>query len=191
MPKKLIYGAGINDADYFVRPKDGGKQPICQFYLKWYNMIQRCYDDKYAARFPTYTECKVCDEWLTFSNFKEWMKNQDWEGKQLDKDLIIKGNKIYSPETCAFVDMVTNLFSNDKSSVCGKWPLGVSFDRVKNKFQVKCSNPFTKKTESVGYFTCPIKAHQAWKRRKHELACQLADLQTDNRVASALRTRYL
>lgn len=119
------------------------------------------------------------------------MEVQSWQGKQLDKDLLVKGNKFYSPENCVFVDRVTNSFTIDRGANRGVWPLGVSFDKRDVKFRAQCSNPFTKKNENLGYFTCSDEAHQAWKKRKHELACQLADLQTDKRVAAALRTRYL
>ena len=59
------------------------------------------------------------------------------------------------------------------------------------KFTAQCNNPITKGREGCGYFDCPEKAHASWKRRKHEIACQLAELQTDQRVSKALRSRYL
>ena len=65
---------------------------------------------EYLERRPAYKDVVVRQEWLTFSNFKRWMEKQDWEGKQLDKDIIVLGNKVYSPETCAFVLGVTNGF---------------------------------------------------------------------------------
>lgn len=191
MPKKLVFGIGLNDADYFIRPRDGEKQPICQFYLKWYNMMQRCYGNKYQAKYPTYIGCKVCDEWLTFSKFKAWMEKQDWQSKELDKDLLVKGNKVYSPDTCVFVDGATNRFTLDGGATRGEWPLGVCFDKERGRFLSLCNNPFTGKQENLGRFTCQDQAHQAWKKRKHELALQLANLQTDSRVAKSLRSMYL
>lgn len=50
--------------------------------------------------------CSVCEEWLTFSNFKRWMEQQDYEGKALDKDLLVSQNKTYSSETCVFVPRI-------------------------------------------------------------------------------------
>jgi hypothetical protein len=119
------------------------------------------------------------------------MQGQDWEGKQLDKDLLIVGNKLYSPETCVFVSKITNTFTIDCGASRGEWPIGVNFDKHRGKLKVRCCNPFSKKAEHIGLFTCKNKAYEAWKNRKHELACQLADLQTDERVAAALRSRYL
>lgn len=188
---KLIYGAGINDADYPVQPTVNERQMICLVYQTWKGMLQRCYDANFQKSNLTYIDCSVCDEWLTFSNFKRWMEKQDWRNKQLDNDLIVKGNKIYSPETCVFVDSMTNHFTTDSGATRGKWPIGAYFDVKAGKFKAQCSNPFTKKQVFLGYFTCQNEAHLAWKKRKHELACKLADLQTDERVANALRTRYL
>ena len=188
---KLVHGVGVNDADYAVRPAINGKSVMCQFYDVWSGMLKRCYSEKYQTKRPTYIGCKVCDEWLTFSNFKAWMETQDWKGKELDKDLLVKGNKVYSPETCVFVDRVTNGFMTDCGASRGEWPIGAYFDKRAGRFRAKCCNPFTRKDEHLGCFNFPNQAHLAWKSRKHELALQLADLQNDQRVAKALRARYL
>lgn len=187
---KLVHGVGINDADYVVQPTVNGRRTCCPFYRVWRGMLERCYSEKYQARQPTYIGCSVCDEWLTFSNFKSWMEQQDWEGKELDKDLLVEGNKVYSPESCAFVDNMTNNFITDNRATRGEWPIGICLHRYAGKFRAYCKNPFTKKQEFLGIFTCPNQAHLAWRNRKHELACQLADLQTDERAAKALRERY-
>lgn len=191
MAKKLVCGVGINDADYAVRPRVNGKQVMCPFYQVWGHMLQRCYSEKYQSRQPTYIGCYVCDEWLTFSNFKSWMMMQDWQGKQLDKDLLVNGNKVYSPENCVLVSGITNSFTTDRGAFRGEWPIGVSFHERNGKFEAHCNNPFTKKLEHLGCFSYPEQAHLAWKKRKHELACRLAELQTDERASNALRTRYL
>lgn len=188
---KLVYGVGINDADYVTRKTINGKVVLsCKFFEVWRGVIRRCYSEESLRNHPTYAGCSVCDEWLTFSNFKAWMETQDWKGKEIDKDIINKGNKIYSPEFCVFVDSMTNSFIIDCGSVRGEWPIGVTFHKRNNEFRAQCSDPFTKVRGWIGAFKCPNEAHQAWRKRKHELACQLADLQTDQRVADALRARY-
>jgi hypothetical protein len=156
-------------------------------------MLKRCYSKEYHEHYPTYSGCSVCEDWLTFSNFKLWMEQQDWENKQLDKDLLISGNKEYGPETCVFVTSVVNTFTLDRCNSRGAYPLGVRFHNVAKKFEAQCRNPFTGKREYLGLFDCPDQAHLAWKKRKHELACQLVESAyvTDERVAQALRTRYL
>ena len=191
LKKKKICGVGINDADYAIQPKCGALQIKCKVYAVWKNMITRCYDMKRIMKFPTYAGCSVCEEWLTFSNFKSWMETQNWQGKYLDKDILVKGNKVYSPETCVFVCSVVNNFILDSAATRGKFKIGVNLEFRVGKFRSQCGNPITNQREFLGYFTCQDQAHEAWRKRKHELACQLADMQDDPRVAKALRTRYL
>lgn len=199
-PKKLVYGVGINDADYVIQKFEtigyaNGKRKQkrvwrCPYYKSWICMLQRCYDSKFQQQNPTYRGCSVSEQWLTFSNFKAWMAKQDWEGKQLDKDLLFEGNKIYSADTCVFVTATTNNFTVDGGSSRGEWLIGVHWDKSRAKFRAKCSNPVTKKLEHLGYFTSEQEAHQAWMKRKLELAHELAEIQTDSRVAKALIDRY-
>lgn len=196
--RSKVYGVGINDASYTVHlyEKVNGERKrvwVCPFYKKWQSMLRRCYSDKYHERRPTYSGCTVCVEWLTFSNFRDWMRQQDWENKHLDKDLLKVGNKEYNPDSCVFVPQIINSFLTDSCNSRGEFPLGVYFKKGNGKFRTQCWNPFTTKREHLGYFDCPDQAHLAWKRRKHELACQLAESEyvTDERVAQALRTRYL
>ena len=199
-PKQIVCGVGINDADYVTQRTEtigyvNGKQKkktvwICPYFQVWKNMINRCYSNKTQERQPTYKDCAVADEWLVFSTFKSWMEKQDWEGKQLDKDILFEGNKIYSAETCVFVTKATNLFTIDSSASRGEWMIGTYWNKEKEKFRASCSSPFTKKREHLGYFTTEQQAHEAWCKRKLELAHELAAIQTDPRVAKALIDRY-
>ncbi len=66
-------------------------------------MLQRCYSESYLNKRPSYRGCSVCEEWKTFSNFMAWMKNKNMENLELEKDILVPGNKLYSPETCVFV----------------------------------------------------------------------------------------
>lgn len=187
---KLIYGVGTNDAGRAVWTKPNGKRVVCPFYDRWQSMLGRCYDPKFHLRNPTYVGCETAEEWLLFSNFENWMKTQNWEGKELDKDLLKVGNKLYSPDFCIFIPKKLNTFITDCGGNRGECPLGVSFHKGTGRFVVRCSNPFTGKRENLGYFDNPDEAHLVWKRRKHGLACIYADQQTDPRVADALRIRY-
>jgi len=194
---RLVCGVGVNDVDYKITENAtvDGKQKqvwICPFYRTWKSMLVRCYDEKYQSKYPTYIGRSVCEEWLSFSNFKLWMEQQDWEGKQLDKDLLKEGNKVYSPEYCIFVDSKINNFVIDSGAARGEYMIGVSWNKNVSKFASDCRNPFTGKGEHLGYFTNELDAHLAWEKRKHELACQLAEseLVSDPRLAEALRTRY-
>ena len=196
---KLVYGVGVNDADYSVTRwgiVNGKRKQVweCPFYRTWRNMLVRCYSEKCQLKHPTYKDCSVCDEWLTFSNFKAWMEQQDWQGKEIDKDLLKKGNNIYCPEWCIFVDAKINTFVTDSRANRGKHMIGACWHKSNGKFQANCHNPFTddRNSEFLGYFTTELEAHLAWKRKKHEHACKLADsdIVTDPRLAEVLRTKY-
>ena len=198
--RKLSYGIAINDADYAVTKfettgwVDGKRKQkqvwVCPFYSTWQGMLERCFSGRTKERQPTYKDVTCCEEWLVFSNFKQWMEQQDWVGKQLDKDIIRLENKVYSPETCAFVSQTTNSFVLARDAARGEHPLGVYWNKKAGKLRAKCKNPFTKKSEHLGYFNTPKEAHEAWRKRKHELAQLVAATESDPRVVEALKKRY-
>src|SRR3990172_2957602 len=157
---KLVFGVGINDADYTVQVNkpimvDGGKvkQKVvwrCPFYRTWVGMLERGYSEKCKIKHPTYRDASVCKEWHLFSTFSRWMQQQDWEGNQLDKDLLIPGNKVYNQETCVFVSRQVNLFLTDSTAARGEYKIGVSWNKKNSKFVVRCNNPFTCEGEYLG-----------------------------------------
>lgn len=190
-----LFGVGINDAAYEVTAYDSsGDKPrcvwVCPFYRAWANMLKRCYSAKYQETSKTYRGCTVVPAWLVFTAFRRWMESQQWDGMELDKDILFPGNKVYGPETCVFITGALNKFTTDCRASRGDWPVGISWNERDQKFQAQCQNPFTGKRESLGYFDEHVAAHSAWKARKHELACLYADQQKDSRVGSALRVRY-
>ena len=124
---KLVYGHGTNDLDGPV--KVNGK--TLKFYHAWTDMLRRCYSGEYQDRFPTYIVCSVCDEWLLLSNFKEWFDVNYHEGMELDKDILIQGNKIYCPEACRFVPQYINSLLTDAGAARGAYPLGVTAVKLK------------------------------------------------------------
>ena len=107
--KSLVQGIGINDANYPTKIEKNGKLIWkCPFYGRWRAMLRRCYSPLCHKRQPTYIGCLVCPEWRYFSKFRLWMENQKWEGLELDKDLLVKGNQVYSPDTCCFIPGAIN-----------------------------------------------------------------------------------
>lgn len=191
----LVYGVGVNDADYVVSKEavvNGNRKHVslCPFYSAWRGMLDRCYNKNRTAKNKTYEGCTVCENWLTFSKFKEWMEKQDWRGKHLDKDIIIKGNKVYCPEHCAFVSGDLNAFLNSNPGNAGSLPTGVSKTPNGLRYQAYCRNPFTKKREYLGSYDDPVLAHEAWRKKKNELANKYADMQIDGKVEMALRKRF-
>lgn len=179
-----VYGVGINDADYLIYPKINGKNVRCPFYKSWKSMLERCYSRLFQDRHPAYVGCTVCAEWLTFSNFRAWMVQQDWHGKQLDKDIIKQGNKVYSPDTCCFVPQELNKLLNDSEASRGRCPVGVSWHNISNKYQARVN--YNGKRQSLGLFNSPEAAHAAYKKRKSEIILEAATKQTDGRIVDGL-----
>ena len=189
---KLVYGVGINDSGYTVQKGKGADKVTCPYYDKWFSMLRRCYGAKELDRNKTYLDVYVCEEWLTLSNFKSWMEKQDWEGKELDKDLLSGKDKLYSPDTCCFISHKLNSFLsvNRKGTnlLCGVYKA----DGGKS-YQAYCTDSLNfnhKKRIHLGSFKTEVEAHLVWKRYKHSLACKFSDLETDPRIIHALRTRF-
>lgn len=186
---KLLHGVGLNDADYAVCPRENGKIVWCKFYRVWSSMLWRCYSKTKDVNSPTYKGVQVCEEWLRFSNFKAWMEKQDWEGKELDKDLLIEDNKIYSPSTCVFVTHKVNGFITDCRATRGEYPLGVCLYKALGKFGSHCHE--NKELKYLGLFDTPEEAHWAYKKFKAGLAVTLIQEQENPAVAEALFKRYV
>ena len=154
------------------------------------NMLVRCYSEKYLESNQSYIGTSVCSEWLYATAFKKWMEQQDWDGKCLDKDIIVRGNKLYSPDTCAFVLQATNSFVLARDADRGEYPIGVHLYKHTGKYQAYCENLFTGEREHLGLFSTPEEAHEAWRKRKHELAQLVAATESDPRIVAALKKRY-
>lgn len=106
-------------------------------------MMRRCYDPKYHEKEPTYKGCEVCKEWLNFQMFAEWYYKNHYEieGQRicLDKDILLKGNKIYSADTCIFVPHRINSLFVKSYKLRGELPIGVSYHKRDKKFRADCS----------------------------------------------------
>lgn len=200
---KLVRGVGIKDVDYVVQktrpvaPVNGKRKQvlvwICPYYEKWRNMVIRCYCKKYQTKNPTYEGTTIDPDWLYLSNFIKWVDsqpNKDWQNCSLDKDILVQGNKHYSPETCVFIPESLNNFVLASSATRGKYLLGVYWHKEKKKFKAQCSDPFKVNSVHVGYFNTELEAHKAWQAKKHEYACQLAELQDDPRISRILMSKY-
>lgn len=178
--RKPVYGIGINDADYIVQPTVSGKHLRCLFYTKWKGMLERCYSLKYQHKEPTYIGCTVCDEWIYFSNFKKWMELQDWKNKELDKDLKILGNKIYSPNNCLFIEKSLNSLFNDNKAIRGKYPKGVSFYKDYKMFQSKIC--IKGKAKYLGVFNNARSAELAYIKAKNKEIIRQSNLEENKDI---------
>lgn len=115
-------------------------------YMFWVGMLRRCYDKKYIDKKPTYKGCSVCEEWLNYNNFMKWYDKNYYEikGEQmtLDKDILIKGNKTYCPDTCVFVPSEINSLFTKRQLSRGTCPIGVTIDKNtkgENKYVASCN----------------------------------------------------
>lgn len=169
-----VLGVGITGNKYSSKTKE---------YQTWRNMIIRCFTNKEKERHPTYKDVTCCDEWLLFDNFYEWLHNQEnfdkWLNNEkwcIDKDILVKGNKIYSPDTCCLVPHIINcLFIKCDKSRNGL-PIGVHL--VGNKFKARCQNPITKQRYDLGNFTTPEDAfYLGYKPYKENIIKQIAELE--------------
>lgn len=145
-------------------------------YTKWADMVKRCYNEKSQENLPTYRTVTIFEEWECFQNFAEWVEKncnlETMKGWHLDKDILIKGNKIYSPETCCLVPQeINNLFiKSDKAR--GEYPIGVS--KEKRRFKAELS---TGKNTRIylGTFNTPEEAFQTYKIAKELRIKEMAD----------------
>lgn len=132
--KSLVSGVGVNDYDKAVYTNG---DVVKNAYKHWHEMITRCYAKDYSKKFQSYKDCSVCDEWLTFSNFLKWFE-KNWsvgmEDYHLDKDILVKGNKIYSPHTCCLVPPYVNQMLAKCDARRGNLPIGVYFDKERNRY---------------------------------------------------------
>lgn len=181
--RKPKHGVGINDARYMVCTHIDGKRSMCPFYMVWKNILKRCYDNKHQLTAKSYVGCSVCPDWIYFSNFKSWMQRQDWRGKDLDKDILVSGNKVYSPETCIFVPKSINNLLTNHAAARGKWPIGVSFDKNTQMFVAQCRNESEK--IYLGRFDSPAEAHKIYCKFKSNVVDGAA-LKQDGRLKVAL-----
>ena len=170
-----VFGVGMNDMDVQTKPTDSVSNPI---YTKWQRMLERSYCSKYKNKFPTYANVSVCERWLTFSHFREDYLNlvSDIEGRKsfiLDKDLLIKGNKVYSLETCSLLPPKINSFLTSCTTRRGKLPQGVSKRSKGHKFMVTLS--YGGLNRNLGDFNTPEEAFLVYKNTKEDSAKVLAE----------------
>lgn len=195
---KLVNGWGVNDVNYPVQKfsKIDGKRTlayICPYYEKWKQMVRRVYSEQFKKKRPSYHGASIWEGWKYLSKFIEWVDsqpNRNWQNCDLDKDLMSGCDKIYSPDTCCFVTKQVNIFLKSSGIRRGPCRIGVSYRKRDRKYQSKCNNPFTAKEVYLGYFESEQEAYSAYLKQKHIYACMLADLESDQKVADALRTKF-
>lgn len=176
--EKRIYGVGYLGEGKYKTTEDGR---ITRVYATWHDMLRRCYDPKCHKKHPTYKECIVRDEWLNFQVFAEWYYNNYYEIKGevmcLDKDILNKGNKIYSPDTCMFVPQTINNLFIKSNKIRGDLSIGTTL--YKGKYRVHCNliNSKTRKSKlkHLGLYDTQEKAFEAYREFKEKNIKDVAD----------------
>lgn len=142
-----------------------------KIYDIWYNIIVRCKNEKY----PTYLKCDVCKEWEIFNNFKNWYINHYYEVENekmcVDKDILYKHNKTYSPQTCCIVPETLNMILTNRYRFRGHLPVGVTFKD--GKYMSKCK--IDSKDKYIGLFDTSTEAFNAYKNVKEKHIKEMAE----------------
>lgn len=143
-------------------------------YDAWNSMINRCYNTYYNKRNPTYVDVKVCNEWHNFQNFAKWFEENyksEFMGEWcLDKDILVKGNKIYSSETCCLVPQEINKLFTKRERKRGNLPIGVT--KSGKKF---ISTMTAIEKLNSGTFNTPEETFNAYKIAKESWIKEVAD----------------
>ena len=144
-------------------------------YIVWNSMRQRCYNENTGKSYENYKNVEVSDYFKYYSNFKEWCSNQigfNIEGFELDKDILVKGNKVYSPETCCFVPSEVNLLFSKTGKLRGSLPIGVSANGHGGyRASLWCHG----KHKTLGQFKTCEEAFQAYKVAKESYIKEVAN----------------
>ena len=181
--RRLVCGVGVFDAPY-AKTRD---KLTRKAYRDWNNMLQRCYGKSNFPSKPAYKECVVCEEWHSFLKFREWFDENYIEGYFLDKDVLIKGNKIYSPNACCYIPSFINTLLLNCRSARGKYPIGVQ----KHKYGF-CAKLWKQgKQYYIGFYKNQEDAFSAYKQAREEYIKEVAQEyfdkgEIDKRVYDAL-----
>jgi len=164
---KSVIGVGyLGEGTY--KTKEKGK--MTSAYNTWCKMLERCYSEKFRIKYPTYKDVTVCEKWHNFQNFAKWFEENYVEGFHLDKDILCKNCKIYSPETCCFVPQEINNLFTVRSNYRGDYPIGI----LKRGSMFHCR---INKTERIfiGSFHTVEEAFQAYKKAKESYIKEIAN----------------
>ena len=172
---KIVFGVGyIGKGGYIPYIKETKRKT--ESYNYWERMLQRGYSEDYKNKKSTYKDVTVCEEWHNFQNFAKWYEDNYYEieglGKvQLDKDILNKGNKIYSPNSCIFVPTRINQLFAKADALRGDFPIGVS--RSGNKFRTRLH--ILNGEKYLGTFNTPEEAFYAYKTFKEQYIKEVAE----------------
>ena len=182
-----VFGVGVLGTKY-PSSKSGVQT---KEYKLWCSMLVRCYSNAYKKRQPTYEGCEVSDKFKSYEYFYEWCHSQIGfgnEGWHLDKDLLVKGNKVYSEKTCVFLPNEINSLLTKRTASRGEHLIGVCWCNTNRAFKAQV-NKNKGKRENLGYFNTELEAFNAYKVAKEAFIKEQAnkwESQIDDRAYNAL-----
>lgn len=172
---RSVCGVGFLGEGNYKSHEDG---VVTDKYDVWRKMLCRCYDIRVHEKYPSYIGCIVTDEWHNFQNFAKWYDENYYEIDnqriELDKDIIAKNNKVYSPETCVFVPKSINNLFTDRLNKRGKYPVGVSYHKGVGKYRSQC-NDENGKRKHLGYYETVDEAFMSYKNFKEKVINNIAN----------------
>lgn len=180
---KSVFGIGfLGLGRYKSTSGKGSALKSTKYYTVWLSMFTRCYSKNVKKDYPTYVDCSVDERWHNFQVFAEWFEKnynpETMQGWQLDKDIKVKGNKIYSPESCLFIPKDINCFSLSRIIKKSEMPQGVYFSKQGNKYIAEMSR-FGKRYK-IGRYTTPEEASLNYSIAKEKHARELAEVWKEN-----------
>ena len=158
---------------------ESGKRCLKE-YQTWTNMIKRCYDEEHRYKNPAYYDVSVCDEWLYYPNFYEWIRSQEnynilmsINDMAIDKDILVKGNREYKPDRCCLVPTNVNNILLKSDAIRGDLPLGVHYAKKNKKYIASCGGK--KNHTYLGIYSTPEEAFEVYKEFKERQIKKLAE----------------
>lgn len=182
---KKVYGIAINDVP-------GSSIHSKAIYTAWYGMLTRCFSFGYQEKYPTYKGCTIHPEWIRYSAFHGWASAHHRDGMHLDKDILVPGNKHYSPDTCVFIPHWLNSFVSNMKKKQRDLPMGVHRSRKRFGARFGCRDTGV----FIGSFVTAEEAGAAYMAyRGPEIAKRIKIYQdsehSDDRVVNALIKLFL
>ena len=171
-----VFGVGYMGVGKYKSRDEQGNKTKC--YEDWHNLLKRGFDEELKKKRPTYKDIIVNQELFNFQDFAEWWHNNyyeiEGERMNIDKDILVKGNKEYRFDRMIFSPSRINSLFVKCDARRGDFPIGVSYNKKDNKYGAYC-NTDNKKQNFLGYYNTPEEAFKVYKEFKEEYIKQVAD----------------
>lgn len=174
-PAYKIYGVGVIGYGLYT------SKTCPAIYRKWRLMLERCYDTNGRAKNPAYNDCAVCAEWHNFQNFAKWFLAEkiplDYE---LDKDIVNKNSRLYSPQTCLLIPKEINRTFHYQRSARGSNPIGVH-EVSKDKYPLPyvAAVGINGHCTYIGNYLTKEQAFEAYRNKKRQVINEMAEKYKD------------